>query len=126
MNAESSIDPPGARWRTSSFSGGGGSNCVQVADLGPVVAVRDSKDPQGPVLTFSKPAWARFTAKDPGSSVRVTVTADTSVAPHKPGEATLHVMSDAAEPAERLYFSAAEWDAFLLGVDNREFDLTVG
>jgi hypothetical protein len=98
----------------------------QVADLGPVIAVRDSKDPQGPVLTFSKLAWARFTAKDPASPVAVTVTADTSAAPHKPGEAILHVMSDAAEPAERLYFSAAEWDAFVLGVDNREFDLIQG
>ncbi|MEO3926476.1 DUF397 domain-containing protein [Micromonosporaceae bacterium B7E4] len=51
-----------ARWRTSSRSGGNG-NCVEVADnLGAVVAVRDSKDRSGPVLTFRPAAWAAFTA----------------------------------------------------------------
>lgn len=49
-----------ARWRKSSRSGGGG-NCVEVADNLPgIVAVRDSKDPDGPVLTFTPTAWASF------------------------------------------------------------------
>ena len=43
-----------AVWRKSSRSNGnGGNNCVEVADLGPTVAVRDSKDPQGPALLFA-------------------------------------------------------------------------
>ncbi|SBT44143.1 DUF397 domain-containing protein [Micromonospora auratinigra] len=55
------MDLNGARWRKSTRSGGNGGNCVEVADNLPgVVAVRDSKEPVGPVLTFKPAAWARF------------------------------------------------------------------
>ncbi|MGC5021231.1 DUF397 domain-containing protein [Micromonospora sp. DT47] len=51
----------GARWRTSARSGDNGGNCVEVADNLPgVVAVRDSKDRTGPVLSFTHDAWAAF------------------------------------------------------------------
>ena len=51
----------GARWRTSTRSDSNGGNCVEVADNLPgLVAVRDSKDRTGPVLTFSPAAWATF------------------------------------------------------------------
>lgn len=57
------MDLTGARWRTSSYSGNGGATCVEVADnLPDVVAVRDSKDRSGPVLTFAPAQWAAFTA----------------------------------------------------------------
>jgi hypothetical protein len=69
-------------WRTSTYSNNGG-NCVEVevahasvrpedagsrdggyrsaaARTGPAVAVRDSKDPDGPVLAFSPAAWHAF------------------------------------------------------------------
>ncbi|WP_434743131.1 DUF397 domain-containing protein [Micromonospora sp. SH-82] len=50
-----------ARWRTSTRSGQNGGNCVEVADNLPgVVAVRDSKDPSGPVLRFTAYAWSTF------------------------------------------------------------------
>jgi hypothetical protein len=49
-------------WKRSSFSGSNGQNCVEVANLPRVVAVRDSKDPDGPRLTFAPAAWQRFTA----------------------------------------------------------------
>jgi hypothetical protein len=54
----------GAGWRKSSHSNGGQQgSCVEVARRLPgVVAVRDSKDPDGPVLTLSPDEWARFTA----------------------------------------------------------------
>ncbi|MBO4208852.1 DUF397 domain-containing protein [Micromonospora echinofusca] len=53
----------GARWRTSTRSGSSGGNCVEVADNLPgVVAVRDSKDRQGPVLRFTPAAWRAFVA----------------------------------------------------------------
>lgn len=49
-------------WRKSSFSTGQG-NCVEVADLGGGQhAVRDSKNPAGPVLVCTDAEWAVFTA----------------------------------------------------------------
>jgi len=57
------VDLSGARWRKSSFSGGGGSNCVEVADARHAIAVRDSKDALGPVLFFRQQAWRQFAAK---------------------------------------------------------------
>ena len=57
------VDLSGSRWRKSSFSGGGGSNCVEVADAGHTIAVRDSKDAPGPVLVFGQHAWCQFAAK---------------------------------------------------------------
>jgi hypothetical protein len=49
------------RWRRSSYSGNGGGNCVEVApNLPGGVAVRDSKDPDGPVLIISQDEWASF------------------------------------------------------------------
>jgi len=47
----STVDLAGARWRKSSFSGGeSGSECVEVAFVGPAAALRDSKNPGGPIL----------------------------------------------------------------------------
>ncbi|MEO3781452.1 DUF397 domain-containing protein [Micromonospora sp. B11E3] len=55
-------DLTGARWRKSTRSGGNGGECVEVADNLPgLVAVRDSKDPAGPALTFAPAAWVSFT-----------------------------------------------------------------
>ncbi len=59
------------------------------------------------------------------SRVEVYVTTDPAEAPpHKAGEPKLYVMYDAAKPqAGKLYFTQAEWDAFVLGVRDGEFDL---
>ncbi len=47
-------------WTKSSRSGGNGA-CVEVASFAvSAVAVRDSKDPQGPSLAFSPESWAAF------------------------------------------------------------------
>lgn len=47
-------------WRKASTSQVNG-NCVEVALVpGGGVAVRDSKDPDGPVLRFSASEWAAF------------------------------------------------------------------
>lgn len=53
-------EQPGTTWRKSAASGGGGGNCVQVAFIDDSVLVRDSKDPSGPVLSFSHSEWAAF------------------------------------------------------------------
>ncbi len=46
-------------WHKSSYSTAQG-NCVEVAPLPGGAAVRDSKDPAGPVLRFSADAWRAF------------------------------------------------------------------
>jgi len=59
------MDVNGATWRTSSYTGSGGGNCVEVGGHARDrrVLVRDTKDRRGPVLAFSPQAWQRFTAE---------------------------------------------------------------
>ncbi|MFD8641857.1 DUF397 domain-containing protein [Streptomyces zaomyceticus] len=49
-----------AAWRKSSFSGDNGGECVEIADLAPHVAVRDSKNPQGPAFLATPAAFTAF------------------------------------------------------------------
>ncbi|MFD4697460.1 DUF397 domain-containing protein [Streptomyces niveus] len=53
---------PAYEFLKSSYSGGNaGQECLEVARNVPgTVAVRDSKDPAGPVLTLSPGAWSAF------------------------------------------------------------------
>jgi hypothetical protein len=54
----------GAQWRTSSYTGSNGGNCVEVAsNLPGIIAVRDSKNCSGPALTLTPSAWAEFIAR---------------------------------------------------------------
>jgi Domain of unknown function (DUF397) len=55
----STIDLSHVMWRKSSFSNGQG-NCVEVAMLPHAIAVRDSKNPTGPMLVFTLPEWDAF------------------------------------------------------------------
>jgi len=50
----------GAPWRKSSRSSGQGGNCVEVAVIDQMIKVRHSKDPNGPVLTFTPSEWRAF------------------------------------------------------------------
>jgi len=45
-------------WRKSPHSGANG--CVEVAFLDGQVAIRDSKDQQGPMLVFNRTEWQAF------------------------------------------------------------------
>src|SRR6266496_6207744 len=47
-------------WRKSSRSGNNQPNCVEVAFIGDTVLVRDSKDPDGAVLRFTRSEWDAF------------------------------------------------------------------
>jgi hypothetical protein len=59
MNGKTTVP---LEWHKSSYSGGNGQ-CVEVATPAVArVAVRDSKDPNGPSLTFSTDAWTAFVA----------------------------------------------------------------
>ncbi|MCX5586628.1 DUF397 domain-containing protein [Streptomyces erythrochromogenes] len=50
----------GAAWRKASYSGGTGGDCVEVAAQPCRVAVRDSKNPDGPTFTIAPEAFAAF------------------------------------------------------------------
>jgi hypothetical protein len=54
-------DQPHIIWRKSSRSNDGGEGaCVEVAELPSRVAMRDSKDPTGPVLAVTRAEWRAF------------------------------------------------------------------
>lgn len=55
-----------AQWRTSSYSGSNGGTCVEVADnLHGVVAVRDSKNPEGTSAHFQPGRLGRIRGGHP-------------------------------------------------------------
>ncbi|MGW7435885.1 DUF397 domain-containing protein [Streptomyces sp. NPDC054849] len=53
-------NPTDVRWRKSSYSGSNGGECVEVAAQPCLVAVRDSKNPDGPVFTVAAEAFGAF------------------------------------------------------------------
>lgn len=54
-------DLTSAAWRKSTYSDGGGGDCLELADNVPgIVPVRDSKNPTGPVLFFHPAVWSAF------------------------------------------------------------------
>ncbi|WP_329252159.1 DUF397 domain-containing protein [Streptomyces sp. NBC_01478] len=58
-NPEYNLDT--ATWHRSSYSGGSGGNCLEVADgHSALIPVRDSKNPHGPKLVFQAAAWSTF------------------------------------------------------------------
>ncbi|WP_433228207.1 DUF397 domain-containing protein [Actinomadura formosensis] len=54
---------PAEAWRKASRSGHEGGDCVEVAKAARVVAVRDSKDPDGPKLIFAAAEWRAFSRR---------------------------------------------------------------
>lgn len=59
--AKNARDLSTAAWRKSTYSNGDGGNCVEVCDAHTaVVPVRDSKVPDGPVLTITARVWTSF------------------------------------------------------------------
>ncbi|MGW6850606.1 DUF397 domain-containing protein [Streptomyces virginiae] len=55
------IDTSILSWRKSTYSDGGGGDCVEVVDQIPgAVPVRDSKAPAGPVIFVGNAAWSAF------------------------------------------------------------------
>lgn len=52
------MDLTNAVWRKSSYTGPNGGECVELTSVASTVAVRDSKDPDGPQLVVSRRAFA--------------------------------------------------------------------
>lgn len=59
---------PELSWFKSSYSGGDGDNCVEVAVRPEAVHVRDSKDKEIRPLVVTPATWAAFTALAAGMS----------------------------------------------------------
>jgi hypothetical protein len=49
-------------WFKSSYSTPQGGDCIEIAPTPHTIHVRDSKDPDGPILRFPPDAWADFVA----------------------------------------------------------------
>jgi hypothetical protein len=56
------MDLTSAAWRKSTYTTDNGGNCVELAGFPGAVAVRDSKDPEGPVLLLTPAALNRAMA----------------------------------------------------------------
>ena len=56
------MDTLESRWRKSSYSGGNGGGCVEVASTPGTVLVRDTTNRAGAVLAVPAATWQRFTA----------------------------------------------------------------
>ena len=59
VNGAQASLPAADGWRKSSYSNPSG-NCVEAAELGGGVALRDSRFPEGPALKFTGAAWGAF------------------------------------------------------------------
>ncbi|MCX4846277.1 DUF397 domain-containing protein [Streptomyces sp. NBC_00893] len=61
--SSSDYDLSAVTWHKSSYSGGSGGDCLEVADGHPgIVPVRDSKATDGPTLVFRAAVWTSFVA----------------------------------------------------------------
>ncbi|MEU9451588.1 DUF397 domain-containing protein [Streptomyces sp. NPDC048277] len=58
-------------WHKSSYSSGGSGDCVEVAACPAAIHIRDSKNRRGPSLALSPTAWADFLAYVPKTSAQV-------------------------------------------------------
>ncbi|MFI0417431.1 DUF397 domain-containing protein [Spongiactinospora sp. 9N601] len=55
------VNLEGADWRKARASGSSAAHCVEVAtNLPGLIAIRDSKDPNGPSLRFTPTEWTTF------------------------------------------------------------------
>ncbi|MFJ5078599.1 DUF397 domain-containing protein [Streptomyces sp. NPDC088553] len=50
-------------WHKSSYSSGGDGDCVEIATCPSTIHVRDSKNPAGPQLALSPATWTEFLAE---------------------------------------------------------------
>jgi hypothetical protein len=76
-------------------------------------------------MDLTKVSWrkASYSGNDGGGCVEVSATHDTVSVPHKADEHLLYLVRDSKDPGgPRLAFTTSEWDAFIAGVKDGEFD----
>jgi hypothetical protein len=114
------VDVADLSWRTSSFSGGNGNSCVEVAPLSDGgVAVRDTKDRSRAPHQYSATAWQAFVAGVRGRDLG-NVRGGVEMSRLPDGGVALRPAAD--RTCEPHVYTAAEWAAFVKGVDAGEFD----
>lgn len=110
-------------WRTSSYTDNGAS-CVEVAPIPDAVLVRDTKDHgTGPVVEFSPEQWAAL-VRDvrPGLDGTAAVTTVELRTVHDGVEVHTRWHLHAPRGDVVLHFTDAEWEAFVAGARDGEFD----
>ena len=81
MSSTSHPTSPDVEWRKSSYSNGSGGECVlKVAPFADRALIRDSKDPDGPVLAFPAGAWDAFVRAVKGGAEKLRL----MLGPHAP------------------------------------------
>lgn len=102
--------PDRLAWRTSSYTDKGRA-CVEVAPATDAVPMRDTKNQgAGPILRFACRDWAEF-VKAPAATEADRVTQHAG-----------HTLTTRWHLRDTLHFTTAEWDAFLAGARDGEFD----
>jgi hypothetical protein len=104
-------------WRTSSYSSNG-TDCVEVNPTASGISIRDSKDPAGPVITFTTEQWLLWL--DELISGEAGATNGAILVKAMPDGCW---QVDAVALGASLHFTAGEVTAFVRGVRDGEFDL---
>ncbi|WP_433524053.1 DUF397 domain-containing protein [Nocardia pseudovaccinii] len=110
-------------WRTSSYSGTNGGQCVEVAFGGRSVFIRDSKYRRNPANDLAAEPIVEIPAKHWDTFLNAAIRHDVKIPVGLP-VITRHEsreVSLAAANGTTLTFTAAEWIAFTAGVGDGEF-----
>ena len=111
-------------YRSSSYTGNG-ANCVEAAAYGDFVSVRDSKDPAGPTIEFTRQQWTQFVDEAvnqrPHVNGAVTVSTEELELTYNGERKQTCWHLHAVESGAVLRFTAGERDAFVRGAKDGEF-----
>lgn len=103
------------------------ANCVEVAADGGRVLLRDSKQPDGPVVELSPDQWDAFrrmalTWRRGGSIARVLLDGVTFMLLPSLEDGVAVWVRYPPGSVGRLHFTTAEWDAFVASLRAGQFD----
>ena len=110
-------------WRTSSRTDNGQA-CIEVAPTRDAVLVRDTKDHgAGPVIEFSHDQWATFVHDvQQGGTGGAAISSGELVSSHDGIAVRTCWHLRGVHGSAVLHFTQAEWEAFVAGAQDGEFD----